>query len=510
MAIINIIDLFAGPGGLGEGFASFEAPNGKRPFKIRMSVEMEEFAHQTLTTRAVLRQVDRQNPPKPYLDLLDGKIAFDDLKNALPKQWAVASEETMHGPKELGPDNSTVFSRIDELKREYRDNWIVIGGPPCQAYSLAGRSRNKGIAGYKAEDDNRHFLYREYLEVLATVKPIAFVMENVKGILSARVNGSQIFPQILEDLRAPSLVSTRNRSTSGTRYTIQSFVVPYRSDLAGGSELSPVDYLIRSEEFGVPQARHRVILLGIREDISFDPEPLEPTPPVSVWEAIGDLPPVRSTLSKSQDSESNWRHAIQGLIREKLSDVNDTLGIEFATLLSSYSHSLRKALQSSATEYSGAQHPTGKLGAFYGSTPGGRLLNHDSRGHKVDDLGRYFFSACFAQQYGRSPKAPDFPESLGADHKNWNSGHFADRFRVQLKGSPSSTVTSHISKDGHYYIHPDPTQCRSLTVREAARLQTFPDDYFFMGRRTRQYEQVGNAVPPLLARQLAEIIFKLA
>jgi DNA (cytosine-5)-methyltransferase 1 len=122
------------------------------------------------------------------------------------------------------------------------------------------------------------------------------------------------------------------------------------------------------------------------------------------------------------------------------------------------------------------------------------------------DLGRYVFAAAFGRVKGRSPKADEFPESLVPNHKNWHTGVFSDRFRVQIADEPSTTVTSHISKDGHYFIHPDPLQCRSLTVREAARLQTFPDDYFFMGNRTEQYVQVGNAVPPYLARQIAKLV----
>ena len=127
----------------------------------------------------------------------------------------------------------------------------------------------------------------------------------------------------------------------------------------------------------------------------------------------------------------------------------------------------------------------------------------------VKDLYRYLYAASFSEYLKRSPKIWEFPTDLIPDHKNAKTGHFDDRFRVQLAGKPSSTVTSHISKDGHYFIHYDPVQSRSLTVREAARLQTFPDNYFFEGSRTQQYIQVGNAVPPLLARQIAEVVYNL-
>jgi DNA (cytosine-5)-methyltransferase 1 len=139
----------------------------------------------------------------------------------------------------------------------------------------------------------------------------------------------------------------------------------------------------------------------------------------------------------------------------------------------------------------------------------GAVCNHTGRYHIREDLHRYLFASTFALVHKRSPILPDFPAELLPDHRNVGEAlterKFTDRFRVQLTGQQSSTVTSHISKDGHYFIHYDASQCRSLTVREAARLQTFPDNYFFEGPRTEQYQQVGNAVPPLLARQIADI-----
>ena len=138
---------------------------------------------------------------------------------------------------------------------------------------------------------------------------------------------------------------------------------------------------------------------------------------------------------------------------------------------------------------------------------------HDTRTHMASDLRRYMYATVFAKVMKRSPKLSDFPVSLLPDHHNVSLGAsgkmFSDRFRVQLSHEVATTVTSHISKDGHYFIHYDPVQCRSLTVREAARLQTFPDNYKFEGPRTQQYHQIGNAVPPYLAAQIAEIIAEI-
>jgi DNA (cytosine-5)-methyltransferase 1 len=141
----------------------------------------------------------------------------------------------------------------------------------------------------------------------------------------------------------------------------------------------------------------------------------------------------------------------------------------------------------------------------------GGVIQHVSRAHMRSDLQRYFFASNYADIIGSSPKLQDFPDSLQPHHANAANDDvpFADRFRVQVWRNPASTVVAHMAKDGHYFIHPDPAQCRSLTVREAARLQSFPDNYFFEGTRTEQFTQVGNAVPPYLACQLARVVHQL-
>ena len=146
------------------------------------------------------------------------------------------------------------------------------------------------------------------------------------------------------------------------------------------------------------------------------------------------------------------------------------------------------------------------------STPmAGLLLNHEARSHTIKDLRRYQWWADNATATVSPKLDGKIPKHLLPRHSNSSikgASAFADRFKVQVRGRPSGTITSHISKDGHYYIHYDPAQARSFSVREAARIQTFPDDYFFMGNRTQQYHQVGNAVPPYLAYQIGQKVWE--
>lgn len=506
---INVIDLFAGPGGLGEGFSAFEDDKGNRPFKIRMSVEKEVSAHKTLTTRAFSRLFSHEDLPEEYHLHLQGKLSQEELFEAHTIEAKEALSETLETPTALGDDNDKIFSRIRKLKKQHRGSWIVIGGPPCQAYSLAGRSRNKGIKGYKPEADDRHYLYKEYLKVLYAADPEIFVMENVKGILTAKVGGRLLFPTIVRDLENPG--ASLNKRTRH-RYRIHSFVTKSESDRLDDESLEPHDFVIRSELYGVPQARHRVILLGVREDINAAPGKLLEHETITTGEVIGPLPPLRSKLSKEPDTDENWLKAIQEQARLVSRELKTSGNRNLGKLLGEIAKDVRP-LPTSAYAYRGRKTLSTRskkpVFSWLVGNPPRSLLNHESRGHIRSDLGRYLFNAAWTQHYGVSAKAEDFPDILKPAHKNWKSGHFSDRFRVQTKSKPSTTITSHISKDGHYYIHFDPTQCRSLTVREAARLQTFPDNYFFEGNRTQQYVQVGNAVPPFLASNISSVIANL-
>lgn len=519
---INIIDLFAGPGGLGEGFSSFTSSK-ENPFQIRMSVEKEASAHKTLTLRAMFRILRREKYTRAYFDYVEGKITKDELINLHPEQWAEALHETMGAPTALGDDNETIHKRLRSLKRKHKgEPWVVIGGPPCQAYSLVGRARNKGIEGYTPEEDKRHFLYQEYLEVLSIIEPDVFVMENVKGILSSKINGKPIFPHILSDLKNPGLSAIGKHS--GREYKIFSFVKSPDSDLLNGAYIDNHDFVIKTEDYGIPQTRHRVILLGVAVDRNINKTPLlKRKNTVPIDEVLSGLPLLRSTISNKKndvkDSPNEWKNSIEHYYKMVRNEIKGNK--KYARLLPELNKNLKKlahiapAKSNTYQQTSGLSESSTDLSKWLLKNRPKKILNNEARSHMRSDLGRYFFSACWAlpEVFGNSenpfPKSADYPECLAPNHANWGSGKFSDRFRVQRYGRPATTVTSHISKDGHYFIHPDPTQCRSLTVREAARIQTFPDNYFFEGNRTQQYVQVGNAVPPFLAKKMARIVFQI-
>lgn len=504
---IPVIDLFAGPGGLCEGFSSIFDETGARRFAVKVSIEKDPVAHRTLLLRAIFRKFAKGKVPECYYEYLRGTITskqffeHPDIKDAAEH----AAKEAKCAELGLTP-HAEIDAWISEALGDKTD-WVLIGGPPCQAYSLAGRSRLSGMKREDFENDKRHFLYTEYLRIIQQFRPSVFVMENVKGMLNSTHGGSRIFDRILADLKAPK---------EGLSYEIRSLVVD-------GDELEPRDYVIQAENYGIPQNRHRVILFGIRSDVAESTTALRTSPrqfllrksfpQIGVDEALAGLPAIRSRLSKEDDSHKKWLSALRKApttlltwhmpVREKIE-----------TLMRSAAKKA-KSHESSGAKFTAMKVEPGEkmpqpLRVWLLDERVGGVVQHESRSHMRSDLHRYMFASCFLKSEKYAPTLRNFPPRLLPAHLNVDAETvpFVDRFRVQVGNAPSSTVVAHIKKDGHYYIHPDPSQCRSLSVREAARLQTFPDNYFFEGNRTEQYGQIGNAVPPLLARKIAKVIYK--
>lgn len=496
---IPVVDIFAGPGGLGEGFSSLASHQaGRAAFKITISAEMEPIAAKTLRLRAFFRRFPLGHAPSSYYEYVAGRVV-KPWTDATEAEWVAAGEEARQLKLGVPDDDDILSGRIHSITK--RDEpWVLIGGPPCQAYSLVGRARNRGIAGYRPEDDERYVLYKHYLKLVKKFRPAVFVMENVKGLLSAKVDGKYVFPEIAEGLERPG-------GRNGPRYRLVPLVMP-----KGGldaAHLDPRSYVLRAETLGVPQARHRVILLGISEELCASrgsflvPEEHR----VSVSDVIGGLPRLRSGVTDC-DVETWWLFA-QGVLERAANASGDFLVAQELDRLAS---KVRRRDPGMGGRWipraDGEPNLPAHLKSWFLDSRLEGVLNHEVREHMVSDLNRYAYASAFAKVHGRSPRgSKEFPVSLHPKHKNWKSGKFVDRFKVQLANSPSSTVTSHLSKDGHYFIHPDPSQLRSLSVREAARLQTFPDNYFFEGPRGAQFKQVGNAVPPWMARQIASVVY---
>lgn len=505
----KVVDLFAGPGGLAEGLSAVRGADGERIFEMALSVEMDKAAFRTLRMRSFIRQFP-EGPPPEYYDYISGKLSVTQLVRRYRSTWKAACRETLR--LELGKEGSEkrLTPKLDAIAKDLADGIILVGGPPCQAYSLVGRARNRGNAGYDPLMDRRYFLYEEYLKVLRHLRPIAFVMENVKGLLSARAGNERVLDGVLQGLR----------DAGGTTDSYELYALSGRLPDRGR------EFVLRAEDYGVPQRRHRLIIVGFQSGITtLDPalQPqglrLQPSdrPTTTVHDVLLDMPRLRSALSRGrEDSWSSWRtevaRQLQRAAEATLAEVAEgRSGAEelspVASLLTGIASDLQRdneMLPTSSTAPGGVGDS--KLAEWLLDPHLLALPNHEARSHMPEDLARYAFAAAFAEIHDRSPKSDRFPRGLAPAHQNWESGKFADRFRVQCFGDAATTVTSHIAKDGHYFIHPDPTQCRSLTVREAARLQTFPDNYLFEGNRTQQFSQVGNAVPPLLAYKIGETL----
>ena len=505
---VPIVDLFSGPGGLAEGFAAFRRPNGRQGYHVALSIEKDEAAYRTLRLRAFLRKFE-DGFPSEYYDFLNGMTSGEpNWAELYPKHWAAACEETRF--MELGKRNTRKFvrQRVELIRSEHGGRTVLLGGPPCQSYSVVGRSRNAGNVLYNPDRDDRQSLYKEYAYVLRRLKPVVAVMENVKGMLSARHNGKRIFANVMRALA---------RRSGSNCYRL--FALASRSGARSWNEGAlPKDFVVHAEAHRVPQTRHRVFVVCIRDDIA-STLPMELLPrlephdhTVSLEDIIGSMPRLRCRLSRC-DSPDSWRAAVRrahDLVKTNPPVMSPDEENRFHRALESALAATDQVAPPCRNSRGGmdlARHCPRELRNWLLDKNLEALPNNETRAHIPDDLARYLFVVAFGQTFGRSPKTSDFPEALVPPHASWRTGKFDDRYRVQLPDCPCTTVTSHLSKDGHYFIHPDPSQVRSLTVREVARLQTFPDNYFFHGTRTEQYVQVGNAVPPFLAWQLARVVW---
>lgn len=395
--MMKVIDLFAGAGGLSEGFR-------RNNFDIVAHVEMDKDAAFTLKTREAFYYCKNNNKMPLYIDYINKKITRDEFYKNIPNQILnkVINEEI----SDETIDN--IFDKIDSLL-DGESVKGIIGGPPCQAYSIAGRSRKKDMA-----NDPRNYLYLHYLKFLKKYKPDFFVFENVQGILSAK-NGT-----IFEDIQ---------KKMKKIGYTI--------------------DYkLLDSNDFGVVQHRKRIIIIGYKKELN------KKYPQFEIFKNKYTIKDLFEDLPKIKAGEINNNYISNPT--NCLVDLN-----------------IRQLNWNT-------------------------LTYNESR--KVNKNDKKIYKICLEKQ---NIKYDKLPKNL---IKHNNTKCFLDRFKVVSYNKPSHTMVAHISKDGHHYIHPDITQLRSLTVREAARIQSFPDNYYFESSKTSAFKQIGNAVPVFMAEQIAKKI----
>lgn len=408
----RFIDLFAGAGGLSEGFVQ----NGN--FEPLAHVEMNKDACNTLRTRACYYYLKENSKLNLYEDYQKGKLSQEELYAHVPQGLidtvinSEISEESIKG----------IFSIIDDIvsNEEIEDLDLIIGGPPCQAYSLVGRA----VSSDKMESDPRNYLYKQYVEFLQHYNPRMFIFENVPGILTAKKG--ETFKTIL-------------REFDRIGYT--------------------VDYkILNASDFGVLQNRRRVIVIGWRKGFDFT-YPEFDVSNISMNAVVNDILSDLSPLKRGEEKNEYIYPPNQYLIDSGIRNKQDV------------------------------------------------LTHHICRKHNKNDLAIYK-RIIHAWNKGQSRlKYTDLPEKLKT-HKNVTA--FLDRYKIMAGDIKcSQTMIAHIAKDGHYFIHPDIKQCRSISVREAARVQSFPDNYYFEGSRSAKFVQIGNAVPPLMAKGLAKKIMTI-
>ncbi len=415
---LTFLDLFAGGGGLSEGFI-------RAGFTPVAHVEADKAACFTLKTRMAYHWLIQHSHHERYIDYVHGNISRPQFYESVPDSVIASVINAEIGQESL----CSIFNYIDTLL-DGRQLDLIVGGPPCQAYSLVGRSRDKN----RMRGDKRNYLYTFYGEFLRRYKPKYFVFENVAGLLSAKaLDGDLYFDKMRSLFKEVGYETEHN--------------------------------ILSASKFGVLQNRSRIILVGKRGDTTgFYPEP-EPWIPkeVVVNEVFKDLPAIC---------------AGQGSVRPcKVKSYNGTYlytaGIKNIELPVTF---------------------------------------HTARTHNERDLEIYKIAITKWNKNHERLDYNDLPERLKT---HYNRTSFLDRFKVIAGDMPfSHTIVAHISQDGHFSIHPDIGQCRSLTPREAARLQTFPDDYFFESTipvpgRSPAFKQIGNAVPVLLAHKIAKKLLEV-
>ena len=454
---IPVIDIFAGPGGLGEGFSSRFDIHGNRIFNIKLSIEKDPNAHETLRLRSFFRQFPKNAVPDEYYEVLrsnswkERKRLINRLKTSFKLEWEAAEDESWcfelpypeefdkRGIKKGGYTTAQIEERNLEIDERINaalggsKNFLLIGGPPCQAYSLVGRARNQGIR----KEDHRVHLYKEYLRIIAKHQPAVFVMENVKGLLSSEVDGAKIFNLIKEDLSDPSSVFPDQKCP---RYKIFSLITESHSYDEFGQPLYNTgnDYLIKSEQYGVPQKRHRVILLGVRQDIKHQGEYLEPKEEISLESVIDALPKLRSGINRRfdkyhktetysngnpkrlyinlEDSDDLWRKVIQNQI-DKLRSWGDLSLNGLSNGPSSYPLGIGGEFVP-CDESIRLDHP---LSNWYLDPSLKGVPNHESRSHLTQDLMRYMFAGLYVEKKGDFPRLKDYAEHHQTHHHPSNN-----------------------------------------------------------------------------------------
>lgn len=433
-----VIDLFSGGGGLTEGFM-------REGYKIIAHVEKDKWACETLKTRIVyhyLKHIDDMDLYNEYLRKSTSykhidekrKIIFSKYKELERKLDIEVLNKEFGNPKnEINVSDSSEIIKLIEKSMKYNNEQnvdLIIGGPPCQAYSIVGRARMKD----KVEKDKRNYLFMYYKDIVEYFKPILFLFENVPGIITAKKG--EIFKQIQKEFDS----------------------IGYKILLGNCKNIK--DNILNAKDFGVPQNRKRVILFGFRKELNLKYPNFVKNKfhfsNLTTKSAIGDLTPLKP--GEGDDFKVvNYPYYDQ----EKLTD---------------YQKFIRRE----------------SIG----------IMNHRARIHNNRDL-QIYKQVINTAKRGKQLKYNELEDKYKTHAKD---NVFLDRFKVHWWENIPHTIVAHIAKDGHYNIHPDINQLRSLTVREAARIQSFPDNYKFEGPRTSQYIQVGNAVPPLMAQAIAKTI----